>query len=316
MPYTVEAHGLCKTFGHHRALDGVDLAIEPGSAFALIGPNGAGKTTLVHILTTLERPDSGSATVAGHDVFTDQIGVKRSISLTGQFTAIDEKLTARENLEMVGQLLHLPRRLAGARTTELLSAFGLWEVRDRRTGTYSGGIKRRLDLAMAMVSRPVVLFLDEPTTGLDPRSREQVWGTVRSLVEDGVTILLTTQYLEEADQLADMVGVLDHGRVVARGTPDELKSRAGTEILRLQFADQDAYGRALGVLDAIEDDGRLRAIEIATDGSARDLYAVLGRLEAIGAPAWKVSVNRPSLDEVFLSMTDAAPGRSLSREAA
>ena len=203
MDYTVEASAICKTFGDHRALDRVDLAIEAGSVLALLGPNGAGKTTMVRVLSTLTRPDSGTATIAGHDLLTDPIGVKRSISLTGQFAAIDEVLTGRENLDLMARLRRFSAREARTRTAELLESFDLTEAADRRAGTYSGGMKRRLDLAIGMIERPHVLFLDEPTTGLDPRSREALWDTVARLVADGVTILLTTQYLEEADRLAD-----------------------------------------------------------------------------------------------------------------
>ena len=199
MSYTVNATGICKSFGGQRVLDQVDLAVETGSVLALLGPNGAGKTTMVRILATLLRPDAGTATVAGHDLLADPVAVKRSISLTGQYAAVDDMLTGQENLEMMAQLRHLPRRGVRARAAQLLADFGLLDARDRRVATYSGGMKRRLDLAISMVERPDLLFLDEPSTGLDPRSREQLWGTVRRLVDDGVTVLLTTQYLEEAD---------------------------------------------------------------------------------------------------------------------
>jgi ABC-2 type transport system ATP-binding protein len=223
MPYTVNATGIVKSFGDHRALDHVDLLVETGSVMALLGPNGAGKTTMVRILATLVRPDAGTATVAGCDLVADPNGVKRSISLTGQFAAVDDMLTGRENLEMIARLRRLSRGSARARATELLAAFDLADARDRRASTYSGGMRRRLDLAMGMIERPQLLFLDEPTTGLDPRSREQLWETVRRLAAEGVTILLTTQHLEEADQLADTIAVLDHGRIVAHGSADALK---------------------------------------------------------------------------------------------
>src|SRR6202050_2521952 len=223
MPYTVNATGIAKSFSGHVALDHVDLVIETGSVMALLGPNGAGKTTMVRILATLVRPDAGTATVAGRDLLSDPAGVKRSISLTGQYAAVDDVLTGQENLEMMGRLLRLSRPAARARARTLLAEFDLTDARDRRVMTYSGGMKRRLDLAISMVEPPELLFLDEPTTGLDPRSREQLWGTVRRLVDEGVTVLLTTQYLEEADQLADTIAVLDHGRTVARGAPEELK---------------------------------------------------------------------------------------------
>jgi ABC-2 type transport system ATP-binding protein len=313
MPYTVKAEGIRKSFGSHVALEHVDLAIAAGSVFALLGPNGAGKSTMVRILATLVRPDAGTATVAGHDLLADPAAVRGSISLAGQYAAVDDKLTGRENLEMMARLLHLPRRAARRRAAELLAAFGLEGARDRRAGTYSGGMKRRLDLAIATIGRPELVFLDEPTAGLDPRSREQLWGTVRDLADDGVTILLTTQYLEEADQLADTIALLDHGRIIARGTADELKSSIGTEVVRLQFADAASYGGALAGLDALRADSRLRVIEVASDGSAAGVRDLLGRLDAAGTPALKVATERPSLDDVFLSLTSgsAAPTESL-----
>jgi ABC-2 type transport system ATP-binding protein len=307
MSYTVNASGISKSYGGHSALEGVDLTVATGSVFALLGPNGAVKTTLVRILATLVRPDAGNAMVAGHDLLADPMGVKGVISLTGQFAAVDDKLTGQENLEMIAQLLHVPRRSVRARADQLLNAFDLWEARHQRAGTYSGGMKRRLDLAMAMVVKPLLLFLDEPTSGLDPRSREQLWGTVRGLVDDGVTVLLTTQYLEEADQLADMVAMLDRGRVVALGTPEELRSSVGREVLRLQFATPGSYERAVRCLGPVGGDGRLGVLEVATDGSVGQLRSVLDRLEAAGAPAIKVSAHRPSLDDVFLSLTGSVP---------
>jgi ABC-2 type transport system ATP-binding protein len=285
MTYTVEASDIAKSFGEHRALDGVDLRIEGGSVFGLLGPNGAGKTTMVRVLATLTRPDSGSATVAGHDLLADPVGVRRSISLTGQFAAVDDVLTGRENLDLIARLRRLPRRAARARTAELLDSFALTEAADRRAGTYSGGMRRRLDLAMGMVERPRLLFLDEPTTGLDPRSREALWDTVARLVEEGVTILLTTQYLEEADRLADTIGVLDRGRIVARGTAEELKARVGGATMKLRLADGGA-------------------IELPTDGSAADIRRTLERLDAEGIVSPQVSIERPTLDDVFLHLTD------------
>jgi ABC-2 type transport system ATP-binding protein len=304
--YTVSAHGICKSFGGQTVLDEVDLAVETGSVFALLGPNGAGKTTMVRILATLVHPDAGTATIAGHDLLADPVGVKRSISLTGQYAAVDDVLTGRENLEMMGQLLRLPRPAARARSDELLAEFDLVDAGDRRVRSYSGGMRRRLDLAISMIETPRLLVLDEPTTGLDPRGREQLWGTVRRLVDNGVTILLTTQYLDEADALADSIAMLDHGRIVARGTPDELKASLGGEVLRLQFADRALYERALRSIDGTQTEDRLHTIEIATDGSASQVCSLLNRLEAAGAPALKLSVHRPSLDDVFLSLTDAS----------
>jgi ABC-2 type transport system ATP-binding protein len=309
MTHTVEATGICKSFAGNVVLDHVDLAIEAGTVFALLGPNGAGKSTMVRILATLVRPDAGVATIAGHDLLADPIGVKRSISLTGQHAAVDDVLTGQENLQMMAELLHLPRKAARARVTALLDELDLVDARDRRVRTYSGGMKRRLDLAISMIERPVVVFLDEPTTGLDPRSREQLWSTVRGIVDDGVTVLLTTQYLEEADQLADLIAVLDAGKVVARGTAAELKSNLGAEVVRLQFATDADYLSALRFVAAERVDERLRLVEVATDGSAAAVQVLLTRLANAGTPAAKVSTHQPSLDDVFLSLT--GPGQTL-----
>jgi len=231
MHYTIKATGLRKAFGAALVLDGIDLAVKTGTIFALLGPNGAGKTTLVRLLATLTKPDAGTATVNGHDLRTDPRGVRRSISLAGQYAAVDDVLTGRENLVMMARLLHLPRAAARRRAEELLADFGLTEAADKRVKAYSGGMRRRLDLAVSMVVRPPLLFLDEPTTGLDLRSRQQLWGVVKGLAGEGVTVLLTTQYLEEADRLADTVAVLHHGRIVASGTPAELKARAASDSL-------------------------------------------------------------------------------------
>jgi ABC-2 type transport system ATP-binding protein len=231
MSYTVRAVGIRKAFGTKQVLDGVDLAVETGTILALLGPNGAGKTTLVRILATLTRPDAGTATVNGHDLRAEPVAVRRSISLTGQYAAVDDVLTGRENLQMMARLLHLPRAAARQRAGELLAAFGLEEAADTRVKAYSGGMRRRLDLAVSMIARPPLLFLDEPTTGLDLRSRQQLWGVVQGLAHEGVTVLLTTQYLEEADRLADTVAVLHHGRIVAEGSPAELKARVASDSL-------------------------------------------------------------------------------------
>jgi ABC-2 type transport system ATP-binding protein len=297
------ARGIRKSFGGKVVLDGVDLDVATGTIFAMLGPNGAGKTTLVRILATLIRPDAGHATVAGHDLLADPVAVKRSISLTGQYAAVDDMLTGEENLRMMARLLHLEPRAARARAAELLDEFGLPDAGARLVKTYSGGMRRRLDLAISMIARPELLFLDEPTTGLDPRSREQLWGTVRRLADEGVTVLLTTQYLEEADQLADRITMLHEGRIVAQGTADQLKSSLGGEVVRLQFADSGGYQRALGALRILRADQRLRTIDVGTDGSAASVHDLLGLLRTAGAPASRVSVDRPSLDDVFLSLT-------------
>ena len=308
MVYTVITHGVRKYFGGKPVLDGVDLTVPTGSIFALLGPNGAGKTTLVRILATLVRPDAGTATVAGHDLLADPVGVRRSISLTGQYAAVDDVLTGEENLRMMARLLHLSPRAARARTDELLAEFGLEHARHRRVKTYSGGMRRRLDLAVSMIGNPKLLFLDEPTTGLDPLSREQLWGTVRGLAGAGVTVLLTTQYLEEADQLADTIAMLHQGRIVAEGTAGQLKSSLGGEVVRLHFADPAGYRRALASVTAIRADDRLRMVEVGTDGSAAAVHELLGLLGAAGAAAARVAVDRPSLDDVFRALTeDRAP---------
>jgi ABC-2 type transport system ATP-binding protein len=304
MTYTVTATGIRKSFGEHTVLDGVDLDVPSGSVFSLLGPNGAGKTTLVRILATLLTPDSGTATIAGHDLVSDPLSVRKVISLTGQYAAVDEVLTAEENLHMMAQLRHLPRKAARRRVEDLLVEFDLVDARSRRVGTFSGGMKRRLDLAISMIERPRLLFLDEPTTGLDPRSREQVWGTVRQLVDEGVTILLTTQYLEEADQLADRIAVLDGGSIVAEGTAEELKSTIGGELLRIELADDEAYARAVRQLGFERTDERLRSIDVPTDGSPAEILAMLSRLEREGLAVRRVTTVHPSLDDVFFSLTE------------
>jgi ABC-2 type transport system ATP-binding protein len=281
MAYTIEIDELTKSFGELRVLTGLDLAVEEGSVFALLGPNGAGKTTTVRILSTLAKADSGDVRVAGFDVARDPDGVRRALSLTGQYAAVDEVLTARENLRLMARLRHLPRPTRRRRVDELIERFGLGEAADRRVGTYSGGMKRRLDLAMSLVSEPTVVVLDEPTTGLDPRSRRDVWDAVSELARGGATVLLTTQYLEEADVLADRIAVIDHGRVVAEGSADELKARFGTETVELFF----------------EDGSSVRA---ASDGSADSVRRLLDEVEGVE----RIALHRPSLDDVFLSLTE------------
>jgi ABC-2 type transport system ATP-binding protein len=304
MTYTVQCDGLSKSFGQTLALDAVDLRITTGSIYGLLGPNGAGKTTLVRILSTLVRSDAGTALVAGHDLVSDADGVRRSIGLTGQYAAVDDVLTGEENLLMMARLRKLSATAARTRTTELLEEFDLVHAAGRRAGTYSGGMKRRLDLAVSMIERPALLFLDEPTTGLDPRSREQVWATVSQLKGEGVTILLTTQYLEEADRLADLVGVLDGGRIVAEGTPEELKSTVGAEQVRFEMADRAAFDEARRVFPGAVADLALLTLGLSTDGSAESLAELLAVARHHDLAIRRVDTQRPSLDDVFLSLTD------------
>jgi daunorubicin resistance ABC transporter ATP-binding subunit len=308
----VDVHGLHKSFGDHRVLDGVDLSAAEGTVLALLGPNGAGKTTAVRILTTLTRPDAGTATIAGHDVVREPAAVRALISLTGQSAAVDDRQTGRENLVMAGRLNHLGRRGARRRAGELLERFDLLDAGDRRVQHWSGGMRRRLDLAMGLVGSPRVVFLDEPTTGLDPASRLTMWDAVAELVAAGTTIVLTTQYLEEADRLADRIALLDGGRVVASGTADELKAAVGSERLELSFPDRAAWedaARALSPTAVVADPATLR-LGLATDGSAAHVHRVLDELAGAGIPVGRVSSARPTLDDVFLALT-ARPAADL-----
>jgi ABC-2 type transport system ATP-binding protein len=301
----IEAIALKKSYGAVQVLGGVDLQVAPGSVFSLLGPNGAGKTTTVRILSTLIRPDSGRARVAGFDVVTDQRRVRRSISLTGQYAAVDEPQTGEENLRMMGRLLGLGRAESRARARELLDRLDLTEAGGRRVATYSGGMRRRLDLAASLVGRPSVIFLDEPTTGLDPRSREAVWDLITGLVDSGVTVFLTTQYLEEADRLADRVAIIDGGRVVAEGTPAELKQRIAEKRLDLVLADATAFEeatRALAGRTIFDDPGRL-VLGLATDGSAAHVRALLDEVDPGGRAVETFSVHSATLDDVFLALT-------------
>jgi ABC-2 type transport system ATP-binding protein len=277
MAYTIEVEGLAKTFGHTRVLDGLELHVERGEVFALLGPNGVGKTTTVRILATLLAPDGGTARVAGHDVVANPRAVREAIGLTAQEAAVDDVLTGAENLRMMCRLRRQPK----GRAADLLERFDLAEAADRRVGTYSGGMRRRLDIAMSLVARPQVLFLDEPTTGLDPRSRRAVWAAVKALADEGTTVLLTTQYLEEADRLADRIAVIDHGRVVAEGSAEALKARVGGETLELFFADPERP-----------------ALRVAVDGPD-DVRRVLGEVDGVE----RIELHRPSLDDVFLALT-------------
>ena len=297
--------GLGKDLGGRPVLDGVDLDVQPGSVHALLGPNGAGKTTLVRILSTLLAPDRGTAVVAGYDVRTAPVSVRHQISLTGQSAAVDELLTGSENLEMIGRLLRLGRQDARSRARELLEQFDLTDAADRLVKTWSGGMRRRLDLAASLVVQPSVLFLDEPTTGLDPRSRLGLWDAVSQLAAAGTTILLTTQYLEEADQLAGRVSLLDHGRVVAEGTPAELKARVAGTRLHLVFPDGAAFVRAALLLDGrvVRTDEGQRTLAVGTDGSAGEVHAVLDELAGADVRVDTLSVATATLDDVFLALT-------------
>jgi ABC-2 type transport system ATP-binding protein len=298
----VSANGLRKAYGDKVVLDGVNLSIGEGEVFALLGPNGAGKTTTVKILSTLIPADAGTASVVGHDVRRDADAVRKVIGVTGQFSAVDNLLTGEENLLLMGRLLHLPAARRRARAAQLLERFDLVEAARQTPATYSGGMTRRLDIAMTLMGRPRLIFLDEPTTGLDPRSRHTMWQIIRDLAAEGVTILLTTQYLEEADQLADRVAVLDHGRIVAEGTPQELKRRVPGAHIRLLFADiasLDAAARTLS--EGTRDDEQL-ALRVPHEGGIRSLRGVLARL-GDGVAVEDLSIHTPDLDDVFFALT-------------
>jgi ABC-2 type transport system ATP-binding protein len=305
----VEVHRLRKSFGDVQALCGIDFQVESGSVFGLLGPNGAGKTTAVRILTTLLRPDEGTARVAGIDVLSEPARLRERIGLAGQYAAVDENLSGFENLEMVGRLYHLGRRASRERSRELLAAFDLADAGERLVRTYSGGMRRRLDLAAALVSRPPVLFLDEPTTGLDLPSRIGLWEAIEALVAEGTTVLLTTQYLDEADRLTDRIAVIDHGVLIAEGTPDELKARVGGERLEIRLDDDGRHEAALDALSAI---GCERGF--LEDGSVlvplRERRGVIAeavrRLDEAGIGIDDISVRRPTLDDVFLTLTGHA----------
>ncbi|MCX4515715.1 ATP-binding cassette domain-containing protein [Streptomyces sp. NBC_01619] len=308
MPGAIYAEGLVKTFGDVRALDGVDLDVPEGTVLGLLGPNGAGKTTTVRVLTTLLQPDSGTAVVAGVDVLKHPNEVRRSIGLSGQFAAVDEYLTGRENLQMVGRLYQMSAKAAKIRAGELLERFNLADAADRPAKTYSGGMRRRLDLAAALVVSPPVMFMDEPTTGLDPRNRQALWEVIKELVDGGTTLLLTTQYLEEADHLADDICVVDHGKVIARGTSDELKARTGGERVEVVVHRPDEIAPAREVLSGfgkgeitIED--HTRRLTVPVTGGAKLLAEVIRELDTRGIEIDDVSLRRPTLDDVFISLT-------------
>ena len=308
----IEVSGLRKTYGNKTVLDGIDLSVPQGTVYSLLGPNGAGKTTVVGILTTLVKADSGSARILGHDVRRPD-AIRPLISVTGQFAAVDNLLTGEENLIMMARLHRLGRSRAKALAADLLEKFDLASAAGLRALTYSGGMRRRLDLAMTLVAVPKVIFLDEPTTGLDPRSRRAMWDVVHDLTKRGVTVFLTTQYLDEADQLADRIGVLDHGVLVAEGTADELKRRIPGSRIRLEFSAAAHLEDAARTLDGPERDPRKLALHVSTDGSVRSLRTVLDRLDDAAVEVAKVSVLSPDLDDVFLALTErpAAPKGAL-----
>ncbi len=307
MSLAIETHGLVKGFGDLRAVDGMDLAVPHGTVYGVLGPNGAGKTTTIRMLATLLRPDAGAARVLGHDLVAEAEAVRAGVSLTGQFASLDEELSGWENLVLLGRLLGFSRRQARERAGELLDAFGLVDATDRLVKEYSGGMRRRLDIAASVVATPELLFLDEPTTGLDPRSRNQVWEIVRLLVAQGTTVLLTTQYLEEADQLADRIAIVDRGRVVAEGTSGELKSLVGPGTLRLRVLDPElrpvasrVLSAALGAPALLEPDPVALSVRAADPGAVGGALVELAR---IGVAVTDVSLGQPNLDEVFLTLT-------------
>ncbi len=314
----IETSGLVKTFGATRAVDGIDLSVPTGTVYGVLGPNGAGKTTFIRMLATLLLPTAGTATVLGHDIVTEADAVRGGVSLTGQFASVDEELSGRENLVLLGRLLGFPRGAAEERAGELLDAFGLTDAADRFVKEYSGGMRRRLDIAASIVVTPELLFLDEPTTGLDPRSRNQVWEIVRVLVAEGTTVLLTTQYLDEADQLADRIAIIDHGKVIAEGTSGELKALVGSGSLHVRVLDpndriaaQQVLTDALGVPLVLESD------PAALSGRTSDPERVadaLAELSHAGIAVAEFALGQPSLDEVFLALTGHPTDETMSAE--
>ena len=296
--------GLVKSYKDVKVLEGIDFVVPKGKMLALLGPNGAGKTTTVRILSTLIKADGGEAYIEGVNVFSDAKKVRSLIGLTGQYAAVDEQLTGKENLVMIGELYHLGRAESEKRAKILLEQFDLVEAGNRKAKTYSGGMKRRLDLALSLVATPPVLFLDEPTTGLDPRARIAMWNVIERLMKDGVTILLTTQYLEEADKLANSVAVLDHGRIIAQGTPDELKSKAGSDTLELVLKREDDIARAIQIIGlGAKEDGEEKTIVVPVEKGFHDVKRILEIVEKAGIEVETMSIEKPTLDDVFLRLT-------------
>jgi ABC-2 type transport system ATP-binding protein len=301
--YAIEATGLRKSYGDKLVLSGIDLTVAAGTVFALLGPNGAGKTTIVNVLSTLIGADAGDLRVAGHDVAREPDAVREAIGVTGQFSAVDNLLTGEENLALMADLHHLDRAEGRRRIGELLVQFDLVDAARKPVMTYSGGMRRRLDLAMTLVGRPRVIFLDEPTTGLDPRSRRGMWEIIRDLVAAGVTVFLTTQYLEEADQLADRIALLDHGRLIAEGTPEELKRLVPGGHVILRFAEFSGLDDAASLFDAPVRDNDALTLQVPSDGTVRSLRALLDRLDSPSFGVEELSVHTPDLDDVFLALT-------------
>ena len=303
----IEAAGLVRCFGETRAVDGLDLSVQKGAVYGVLGPNGAGKTTTIRILATLLRPDSGSARVLGHDVVFEADAVRGQVSLTGQLASVDEDLTGRENLILIGRLLGFPRARAKSRASELLEAFGLADAQNKQVKNYSGGMRRRIDIAASFVVTPQLMFLDEPTTGLDPRSRNQVWEIIRSLAAQGTTVLLTTQYLDEADQLAGRIAVVDHGKVIAEGTPSELKASVGSGAVHVRLMRPDCRERARDLLaQALAAPVHLEADPTALSARVSEPERVpnaMAELERADIPVAEFALGQPSLDEVFLALT-------------
>jgi ABC-2 type transport system ATP-binding protein len=302
----IAVSGLRKTYGDKVVLDGIDLNVPAGTVFSLLGPNGAGKTTTVNVLTTLIKADSGTVSVAGHDIATEAKAVRTVIGVTGQFAAVDDLLTGEENLQLMADLHHLRAGEGKRMVTSLLARFDLVESAQKTAATYSGGMRRKLDLAMTLVTRPQIIFLDEPTTGLDPRSRRMMWDIVRELVADGVTVFLTTQYLEEADQLADRIAVLDQGHLVAEGSPDELKRQVPGSHVRLRFSGVAALHAAARVLTGCTADDAALTLRIPSDGAVKSLRALLNQLDEQSIDVAEFSVHTPDLDDVFLALTGHA----------